>query len=117
VANEELWRLTNGNIEASTQKDMAEYMDIRKGGRKKLSKKDPPREERLVHDGGGNKYYANISILICAIAHATIYPCPNGYDVSFIFLLFFFAHLYTIDATIACSWAIKVINRNIFAFI
>lgn len=39
VANEELWRLTNGNIEASTQKDMAEYMDIRKGGRKKTKQK------------------------------------------------------------------------------
>jgi ankyrin repeat protein len=39
VASDKLWRLTNGNIEASTQKDMAEYMGIRKGGRKKTKQK------------------------------------------------------------------------------
>ncbi len=39
VANEELWTLTNGNIEASTQRNMAEYMGIRKGGQKKTKQK------------------------------------------------------------------------------
>lgn len=39
MANDKLWTLTDGNIEASTQRDMAEYMGIRKGGRKKTKQR------------------------------------------------------------------------------
>jgi ankyrin repeat protein len=51
TANEELWTLTLGNIDASTQRDMAEYMGIRKGGqrrtqRRRVSKRGRTRSQR-----------------------------------------------------------------------